>query len=157
MKFIAPGVTEAGREALGAAFVKLYTRLWDEDEAMMQQRQAFLDGAAPRVARPGARAPHLLGSASALRAELPLTVELGGDRFVVREPAGRRGAHGATCPHWGASLAGARIDDNALVCPWHGYRYDLTTGRGHTSQRCRMPARAEVRVAEGGEAWLVIA
>ena len=157
VKFITPGVTEAGREALGSAFVKLYTRLWDEDEAMMQQRQAFLDGAAPRVARPGARAPHLLGSASALRAELPLTVELDGDRFVVREHAGRLVAHGATCPHWGASLSGARIEGNAVVCSWHGYRYDLTTGRGPTSQRCRMPARAQVRIAESGEAWLVIA
>ncbi len=157
VSFLAPGVPENTREALGAAFVRLYTRLWDEDEAMMQHRQAFLDGAAPRVPRPGARPPHLLGNASTLRESLPRTVDLGEDRFVVREHAGRLVAHSATCPHWGAALAEARIEDGAVVCPWHGHRYDLTTGRGPISQRCRMPARAEVRVSERGEAWLVIA
>ena len=157
VKFLAPGVPENARPALAAAFVKLYTRLWDEDEAMMRRRQAFLDGASPRVPRAGARPPHLLGNAHALRERLPLAVEFDAGHFVVREHAGGLVAHSATCPHWGASLAGAQIDGNAVVCPWHGYRYDLTTGRGPASQRCRMPARAEVRVSERGEAWLVIA
>lgn len=157
VKFLAPGVPENARPALAAAFVKLYTRLWDEDEAMMRRRQAFLDGASPRVPRAGARPPHLLGNANALRERLPLAVEFDAGHFVVREHAGGLVAHSATCPHWGASLAGAQIEGNAVVCPWHGYRYDLTTGRGPASQRCRMPARAEVRVSERGEAWLVIA
>lgn len=156
VNFLAPGVPPEARSKLGAAFVQLYTRLWDEDESMMQHRQAFLDGVAPRVPRPGARAPQLLGNAEGLRERLPLQMDVSGDRFMVREHAGRLIAHSATCPHWGASLAEARIEDGALVCPWHGYRYDLATGRGPASQRCRMPARAEVRVSERGEAWLVI-
>lgn len=153
----APGVAADARGQVGAGFVRLYTRLWDEDEVMMQRRQAFLDGDAPRVARPGSRAPQLLGPEAALRARLPLTVDVGGDPFVVRAHGERLVAHSATCPHWGASLASAQIEENALVCPWHGYRFDLATGRGPASQRCRMPARAEVRVSERSEAWLVIA
>jgi nitrite reductase/ring-hydroxylating ferredoxin subunit len=155
--FLLPApLSPAGREKLGAAFVHLYTRLWDEDEAMMQRRQAFLDGVAPRVPRPGARPPQSLGSVDALRARLPLVAAVGDDRFVVREHAGQLVAHAAACPHWGAELAGARIEGGALVCPWHGYRFDLASGRGPASQRCRMPARARVRVAEGGEAWLEV-
>ncbi len=155
VSLLAPGVAAEARAKLGASFVRLYTRLWDEDEAMMQRRQAFLDGSAPRVPRPGARTPMLLGSEATLRAHLPLAVETGGDLFVVRAHGERLVAHSATCPHWGASLASARLEENAVVCPWHGYRFDLATGRGPASQRCRMPARAEVRVSERGEAWLV--
>ena len=32
-------VPEAARAAVGEGYVRLYTRLWDEDEAMMQRRQ----------------------------------------------------------------------------------------------------------------------
>jgi nitrite reductase/ring-hydroxylating ferredoxin subunit len=156
VSFLAPGVAAAAKSKLGAAFVQLYTRLWDEDEAMMQHRQAFLDGVAPRPPRPGARAPLLLGRADSVRTRLPLAAEVGGDAWLVREHEGRLVAHAAACPHWGAPLADARIEGSALVCPWHGYRFDLATGRGPASQRCRMPARAEVRVSERGEAWLVV-
>jgi nitrite reductase/ring-hydroxylating ferredoxin subunit len=156
VSFLAPGVAPAAKSKLGASFVQLYTRLWDEDEAMMQHRQAFLDGVVPRPPRPGARAPQLLGRADSVRTRLPLAVEADGDAWLVREHEGRLVAHAAACPHWGAPLADARIEGSAVVCPWHGYRFDLATGRGPASQRCRMPARAEVRVSESGEAWLVV-
>jgi nitrite reductase/ring-hydroxylating ferredoxin subunit len=157
VSFLAPDVSPEAARHVGAAFVRLYTRLWDEDEAMMRARQAFLDGAGPRPPRPGARAPQPLGRADLLRARLPLALTAGGDAWIVREHAGDLVAHAAACPHWGAPLSGAAIEDGAVVCPWHGYRFDLATGRGPASQRCRMPARARVRVSEGGEAWLVIA
>lgn len=37
------------------------------------------------------------------------------------------------CPHMGASLAGARVEDDKLVCPWHG----LALGKhGHGAWQC---------------------
>ena len=50
-----PDVAPNRRDALGAAYVALYTRLWDQDEAMMQRRSFLLDAprAAPRRARAG--------------------------------------------------------------------------------------------------------
>lgn len=33
------------------------------------------------------------------------------------------------CPHAGASLAAGTLDDGFLVCPLHGYAYDVRTGR----------------------------
>jgi nitrite reductase (NADH) small subunit len=34
----------------------------------------------------------------------------------------------AVCPHRGGPLADALIDDGVVVCPLHGYTYDLGTG-----------------------------
>ena len=34
-----------------------------------------------------------------------------------------------TCPHAGGPLAEGRLDGDILVCPWHGWRYDLRTGQ----------------------------
>jgi nitrite reductase/ring-hydroxylating ferredoxin subunit len=33
------------------------------------------------------------------------------------------------CPHAGGSLAQGMIDDGFLVCPLHGFAYDVRTGR----------------------------
>ncbi len=32
------------------------------------------------------------------------------------------------CPHVGGPLHEGVIQDNTIVCPWHQYRFDLTTG-----------------------------
>ena len=37
-------------------------------------------------------------------------------------------ATGSVCPHQNALLEGAPIEDGAIVCLRHGYRFDLTTG-----------------------------
>jgi nitrite reductase (NADH) small subunit len=34
----------------------------------------------------------------------------------------------AVCPHRGGPLADALMDDGVVVCPLHGYTYDLNTG-----------------------------
>ncbi|MEW6297776.1 MAG: hypothetical protein AB1671_08565 [Thermodesulfobacteriota bacterium] len=42
-EFWAPVANAEQAESVGAAFLRLYTRLWDEDEAMMVRRQTLLD------------------------------------------------------------------------------------------------------------------
>jgi hypothetical protein len=51
VEFLVPGVPAEHRAAVGAGYVQLYTRLWDEDEAMMTRRQALLDGRLADTAR----------------------------------------------------------------------------------------------------------
>ena len=34
-----------------------------------------------------------------------------------------------TCPHAGGSLSGGFVRDGRVVCPWHGWPFDLRTGR----------------------------
>lgn len=43
VEFWVPVANVDQAESVGAAFLRLYTRLWDEDEAMMVRRQALLD------------------------------------------------------------------------------------------------------------------
>jgi hypothetical protein len=43
VEFRAPGVSAKQIEVLGAAYRRLYARLWDEDERMMMRRQELLD------------------------------------------------------------------------------------------------------------------
>jgi len=34
-----------------------------------------------------------------------------------------------TCPHRGGSLGEGSVQDGAIVCPWHAFRFDPRTGR----------------------------
>ena len=48
----------------------------------------------------------------------------GQDIVVWRHSDGHLGAIDARCPHMGASLAVGRVVDDAVECPYHGFRYD---------------------------------
>lgn len=61
-------------------------------------------------------------------------------------------AVGDTCPHMGASLAGGRLVDGTVECPWHHWRYDPETGVSDHRDWARVPVY-EVRV-EGGDVLL---
>jgi nitrite reductase/ring-hydroxylating ferredoxin subunit len=157
VEFHVPGVAGESAERLGRGYVALYTRLWDEDEAMMQRRQALLDGVAARPPRADLRGACALGPLEALRAGLPRRVNVGGHRFrVVEAPDGRLLAHSVVCPHLGGPLDDARIEGGAVVCPWHGYHFDTASGRGPGAQRCRLPVTARVEVDAAGTATLVV-
>src|SRR4029077_4083937 len=55
---------------------------------------------------------------------------VGAGRYAVGNAAGERFAVTRRCRHLGADLASGSIDERGcLVCPWHGARYDVTTGR----------------------------
>ncbi|HTY93641.1 MAG TPA: aromatic ring-hydroxylating dioxygenase subunit alpha [Steroidobacteraceae bacterium] len=55
----------------------------------------------------------------------PLGAERLGRRFVFwRSSDGQLHAQQDRCPHLGAALSAGTIQDDALVCPFHGFRYD---------------------------------
>ena len=63
-------------------------------------------------------------------AELTPGTVRGAGRYAVGNGNGERFAVTRRCRHLGADLAKGSIDrDGCLVCPWHGARYDVTTGR----------------------------
>lgn len=52
-----------------------------------------------------------------------------GERVAVfRLRDGSLRALGAVCPHRGGPLADGLLDDRVVVCPLHGFTYDLTSG-----------------------------
>ena len=62
--------------------------------------------------------------------EFPPGTVKGAGRYAVGNAAGKRFALTRRCRHLRADLAGGSIDaEGCLVCPWHGARYDVETGR----------------------------
>jgi nitrite reductase/ring-hydroxylating ferredoxin subunit len=144
-------------KAIGQAMVGLYTRLWDEDEEMMIQRQAFLD--VRRAAEPAPECPKAiaLGSPESVRARAPFFAEVGGQRVRVLEHQGQLAAHSLVCPHLGAPLDGAELREGHVVCPWHGYRFSLSTGLNPDGRRCRLAHPAQIVADAAGELQLSLA
>ena len=48
---------------------------------------------------------------------------------VFNGGGGRFYACGAVCPHESGPLAEGWLEGTAVVCPWHGFDFDLGTGR----------------------------
>ena len=56
------------------------------------------------------------------------------------------------CPHRGYPLADSRLYGNIVECDWHGWRFDLQTGRCFTEPACSIETY-EVVVEDG---WIKI-
>ncbi len=49
------------------------------------------------------------------------------------------------CPHQGGPLADGEIEGTSVICPWHGWRFDVRTGSTPMGPRIKHPVHA-VRV-----------
>lgn len=146
--FDVPGIPAAAAPGLGAFYRTLYRRLWDEDEAMMRRRQDLLD----RRAQPATAAPaRVVVPAERLRPPGPVVVELAGEPVRIDWVDGRPVARVARCPHQGAPLDEERAAEGILTCPWHGYRFDLRTGRSCDGRGLALPGRVRVETQPGGD------
>jgi nitrite reductase/ring-hydroxylating ferredoxin subunit len=133
VEFHVPSVAAADVAAIGAAFTQLYTRLWDEDEAMIRHRSERL--AACRELDAAEPEDRELGTLEELRARVPLIVEFGGRRFRIVADADELVVHACDCPHRLGPLDEAVVEAGRIRCPWHGYEFGLrdgasTDGRG---------------------------
>jgi nitrite reductase/ring-hydroxylating ferredoxin subunit len=150
VEFFAPQVARARRRDAGEAYTRLYTRLWNEDEAMMIRRQAQLD------ARGSAGPARLeLGPLRQLRARLPLVAGSDGRRARLLEIGGEVVVHAADCPHRGGPLEEGEVCGAVLVCPWHGYRFDVRTGASSDGRGLLLRPAPRLEVDTGGNAALV--
>ncbi|MDE0885493.1 MAG: Rieske 2Fe-2S domain-containing protein [Myxococcota bacterium] len=150
---------EQQAEMFGKGLLTLYARLWDEDEAMMVMRQEVIDGVRSSPARAGtaAPAPLALGPWSELSARLPLAVSTAQGEFRVVETDSGFFAHSVFCPHRGGPLGEGEIEAGHVVCPWHGYRFVLASGRGADGRRCHMAKPPRVELGADGQALLFFA
>jgi len=58
----------------------------------------------------------------------------------------------AACPHEGGPLHEGAIDAGCVVCPWHGFRFELRTGRCDVDHS--LSVRRYPTVIEQGEVWV---
>lgn len=149
VEFWLPGATRSARAKVGEGYLRLYHRLWDEDEAMMRERALRLEeqGRAPRGADPRSLD---LGPRAALLESLPRCVEVGGARWHVVLLDGALVVHDARCPHRLGPLGpftgepddgpDAPAAPGQVECPWHGYRFDVRTGRSSDGRNLRLRA-----------------
>ena len=146
--FCVPGVPADQAEAIGGFYVSLYTRLWDQDESMMVERERLLLKRRERRPEPVSRGVVRLGPLASLRSRLPLTVEADGPRYRIVAHDGRLVAHAAECPHMGGPLDRALVSDGCITCPWHGYRFDVSTGASMDGRGLRLARAPRVRIEE---------
>jgi len=78
-----------------------------------------------------------------------LFVELGGKSIVLFNLAGKIFAIGDVCSHDNGPVGDGEIEKNEIICPRHGARFDISTGKATS-----LPAMVDipaypVRVVEG--------
>jgi nitrite reductase/ring-hydroxylating ferredoxin subunit len=133
--------------AVGARYVEVYTRLWDQDEAMMMRREQVLS-ARRRRRRPVPKRK-IVGALADVRASLPLLVPFGSETFRIVELDGELVAHAVICPHWLGPLDETAIIDGCIRCPWHGYRFDVRTGANRDGHGMSLPRPPRVIIDDG--------
>lgn len=79
-------------------------------------------------------------------------VEAAGKTIALFNVAGEYHAVDNACPHRGGPLGEGDLDGTAVVCPWHAWRWDVTTGANVNNPAIRIP-RLPVTV-EAGEIYV---
>jgi len=155
VEFWLPDVAPDRVAAAGAAYTQLYRALWDEDESMMVRRSQELARERTRErTREQTSARIALGPASEVRGKLPLCIEWAGQPFRIIAIDGELVVHATTCPHLLGPLEEAAIEDGSVTCPWHGWRFDVRSGRALDDRRARLAPPPRIDADSHGKLWL---
>jgi nitrite reductase/ring-hydroxylating ferredoxin subunit len=144
--FFIPGLDAARRAEVGEAYARAYARLYDEDVAMMTERQRQLQRRLDR-ARDHERTL-VLGPRGKL--DLPMEIVLGGRAFVLAEVEGALAAFPRQCPHQLGPLGAEALVGRVVTCPWHGDRFDVRSGENLSGRNCRFSHLPELDVDADG-------
>jgi nitrite reductase/ring-hydroxylating ferredoxin subunit len=80
----------------------------------------------------------------------PTAAKAGAQQLVVVRMGDTVHALHAQCAHAGGPLPSGEIIDGCVVCPWHGSRFELATGRRTQGPSTFDQPRYQVRKAAGG-------
>jgi nitrite reductase/ring-hydroxylating ferredoxin subunit len=79
----------------------------------------------------------------------------GREEILVANVAGRHYAMDNVCSHSGGSLADGWLEDTIVICPLHGWEYDVTSGCcTHIRDECLRTYRV---VVQDGELFVEVA
>ncbi len=136
VEFCIPRLPEEKLAAVGKAYLAVYAQLWDQDEEMVQVRDARALQAHASAPPPSLSVD--LGLASDLTKRVPIRFDFGGHAFRLVEADGVFLAHSAECPHWGGPLSECDVEKGEITCPWHGYRFEVAEGRSSDGRNLRL-------------------
>lgn len=127
-----------------------YAQLYDEDLGLMEGRQSALDDRQRwrQVGTVAQDASQCVGTLDTLDRNIVHSVEWSNHRYCLRFWQGRWIVHSAICPHLLGPLDGGAIAaDGTITCPWHGYRFDVDSGKNVEGQcgAMKKPPRIEIR------------
>ncbi|HLX37097.1 MAG TPA: Rieske 2Fe-2S domain-containing protein [Candidatus Binataceae bacterium] len=142
--FFVPNLAPQRAPEVFEFYKNLYTRLYDEDVAMMSERQSQLDANKNRATIESSQ--RVLGSLDEVRLKLPMTIEERGRRFRIVEVNGKLLAHSTVCPHTLGPLGTSIVANGIIECPWHGFRFDVATGACVSGHNCKLPAAPTISV-----------
>jgi nitrite reductase (NADH) small subunit/3-phenylpropionate/trans-cinnamate dioxygenase ferredoxin subunit len=95
---------------------------------------------------------HRIGTLAELTENEGKRFQIDGHRIAVFRRGSRVHAVGDSCPHMGASLSDGYLNGCTVICPWHGWVFDLETGVSPFDEDAKI---AVFRVAvENGEVFL---
>jgi len=57
------------------------------------------------------------------------SVQVGGKQLALANVGGTLYAIDNTCLHRGGPLAEGQLEGKVVTCPWHGWQFDVTTGK----------------------------
>ena len=80
-------------------------------------------------------------------------VEIEGIEVAIFNAGGRFFASGPVCPHEGGPLGEGIVEGETVICPWHGFDFDLRTGDCPVDPELRIPIY-EVKV-EGNDVFVL--
>jgi nitrite reductase/ring-hydroxylating ferredoxin subunit len=76
-----------------------------------------------------------------------------GDRVIALfNVGGTFFALDGVCPHQGGPLGQGMLEGCVVTCPWHGWQFDVTTGRHQFNAQVVQP-RFDVRVEDD---WILV-
>jgi len=139
--FFVPGVSQQAREKVGLAYAQQYERLYDEDVWMMTERQAQIDRRLD-----GVDEAHEIKMSIPSEAQLPLAFELSGRSFMLSRYKHQWVVYPAVCPHQLGPLSSDVTANGEVVCPWHGYRFDVTSGQCTDGGQCNFGRVPNIQV-----------
>lgn len=70
-----------------------------------------------------------VGKTGEIPAGKMVAVQAGGKEILVANVDGKYYAMGDICTHAGANLHEGELKGKELTCPWHGSKWDVTTGK----------------------------
>jgi nitrite reductase/ring-hydroxylating ferredoxin subunit len=70
-----------------------------------------------------------VGSLASLSPGSMMEIEDGDRRVAICNVGGQIYAMDGVCPHQGGPLAEGALHGNMIVCPWHAWEFDCTTGQ----------------------------
>lgn len=89
---------------------------------------------------------------TALEEGRPYRLQVGDHDVLLIRLESRIMAFPNQCPHMGLPLDGGTVERTVLTCPWHGFRFDLTSGECLTAPHVQLEP-FPVRV-EGDRVWV---